>query len=275
MIKKFFKNSLLRNGLIFILFLSASAIMADLFCFYKANQIDPQALLRPPDFNHFLGTDQLGRDVFSRLVCGARISLAVGFLVIAISTLIGLIVGSLAGYYGGALDYLLMRATDITLCFPVFFLILSVVAMLEPSTFNIILILGLTGWTGQARLVRAEILSLKTREYILVAKATGASDAHIIIKHLIPNAMGPVIVTAVLGVAGAILAESSLSFLGIGIQPPTPSWGNMLSDAKATLGVAWWQSAFPGLAILLTIVGFHLTAEGLKDHFHGTSRVLS
>ncbi len=263
------KNKILLAGACLILTAIVLAVLAPWICPYAPDHIDSANLLCAPSARHWLGTDQLGRDVFSRLIYGARISLSVGFLVIAISTVIGLLVGSLAGYYGGFVDYVLMRATDAMLCFPVFFLILSVVAMLESSTFNIIMILGITSWMGQARLVRAEILSLKSREYILAAKAYGASDARVIVRHLVPNAMGPVFVTAVLGVAGAILAESSLSFLGIGIQPPTPSWGNMLSDAKATLGVAWWQSFYPGLAILWTIIGFHLVAEGLRGHMRG------
>jgi peptide/nickel transport system permease protein len=270
MIRKHSLNRSFLTGALMISSISLLALLAPMICAYAPDAIDGSNLLAPVNMQHLLGTDQLGRDLFSRLAHGARISLAVGFIVIALSTLIGLTIGSLAGYYGGAIDYLLMRLTDIMLCFPVFFLILSVIAMLEPSTFNIILILGLTSWTGQARLVRAEILSCKSREYVLIAKAMGASDAHLIIKHLIPNAMGPVIVASVLGIAGAILAESSLSFLGVGIQPPTPSWGNMLNDARATLGVSWWQSVFPGLAILWTIIGFHLMAEGLKSHFQGT-----
>ena len=272
MTKKLLKNKCFLAGTLMITSIVLAALLAPVICHHAPDTIDSLNLLSPLSHQHILGTDQLGRDLFSRLSYGARISLEVGFLVIILSTLIGLLIGSLAGYYGGIIDYALMRFTDIMLCFPVFFLILSVVAMLEPSTFNIILILGLTSWTGQARLVRAEILSLKSREYVLVAKAMGASDGYLIIKHLIPNAMGPVIVTSVLGIAGAILAESSLSFLGVGIQPPTPSWGNMLNDARATLGVAWWQSAFPGIAILWTIIGFYLIAEGLKNYLRGTAR---
>jgi peptide/nickel transport system permease protein len=271
MIKELIKNKSLLTGALMICLITLVALFAPLICHDAPDHIDGSSLLSPLSRQHILGTDQLGRDLFSRLSYGARISLAVGFLVIIISTLIGLVIGSMAGYYGGAIDYALMRTTDIMLCFPVFFLILAVVAMLEPSTFNIILILGLTSWTGQARLVRAEILSLKSREYILIAKAMGARDGYLIVRHLIPNAMGPVIVTSVLGIAGAILAESSLSFLGVGIQPPTPSWGNMLNDARATLGVAWWQSAFPGMAILWTIIGFYLLAEGLKNYFRRTA----
>jgi peptide/nickel transport system permease protein len=186
MIRKLIKNKNFLAGALMVFSMALLAFLAPLICSYAPDRIDGTSLLSPVSAQHPLGTDQLGRDVLSRLAYGARISLTVGFMVIILSTSIGLAIGSLAGYYGGAVDYTLMRLTDIMLCFPVFFLILSVVAMLEPSTFNIILILGLTSWTGQARLVRAEILSLKNREYVLMAKATGAPDAYLIIKHLIP-----------------------------------------------------------------------------------------
>ena len=265
------KTSLFRNrnfcfGFIIISFFTLVAICAPLFCSFSPNEFHANDLLLKPSLKYLMGTDQLGRDVFSRLIFGARISLSVGFNVILISTVIGVFVGILGGYYGGIIDYCLMRITDIMLCFPVFFLILSVIAMLEPSVFNIILILGLTSWMGQARLMRAEVLSLKNKEFVLAAKAYGASDFIIMLRHLIPNALGPILVSAVLGVANAILAESSLSFLGLGVQPPTPSWGNMLGDAKTTLGIAWWLSIFPGLAILLAILGYNLLAEGVREY---------
>ena len=182
-----------------------------------------------------------------------------------ISVLVGLSLGSIAGYLGGLWDSLIMRFSDIMLCFPAFFLILAIAAVLEPSMLNIILVIGLTGWMGVVRLVRAEILSLKEREFILAARAIGAGNSRIILRHLIPNALGPVIVNAALGVAGAILLESSLSFLGLGIQPPNPSWGNILAESKAVMGAAWWMSLFPGLAILVTVLGFNLIGEGLRE----------
>jgi peptide/nickel transport system permease protein len=157
-----------------------------------------------------------------------------------------------------------MRSADIMLCFPTFFLILAIVAIVEPSIYNIMFVIGLTSWMGPARLIRGEILSLKEREFIQAERALGASDARIIIRHLIPNAIGPVLVNATLGVAGAILLESSLSFLGLGVQPPIPSWGNILIESKSTLGIAWWITLFPGLAIMVTILGFNFIAEGLK-----------
>jgi peptide/nickel transport system permease protein len=177
---------------------------------------------------------------------------------------IGLIFGSISGFYGGLIDSAIMRFVDIMLCFPTFYLILAVAAILGPSIFNIMIIIGLTSWMGSARLIRGEILSLKEREFIQAERAIGASNFRIIVRHLIPNAIGPVLVNATLGIAGAILVESGLSFLGLGVQPPTPSWGNILIESKSTLGVAWWITVFPGFAILITILGFNFIAEGLK-----------
>jgi peptide/nickel transport system permease protein len=184
---------------------------------------------------------------------------------VGIATLIGIVLGALAGYYGRWTDSIIMRFVDIMLCFPTFFLILAVIAFLEPSIWNIMIIIGLTGWMGVARLVRAEFLSLRERDFVQAARALGASDARIIFRHLLPNALSPVLVSATLGVAGAILTESALSFLGIGVQPPTPSWGNMLISGKQTLGAAWWLSVFPGLAILVTVLGYNLLGEGIRD----------
>jgi peptide/nickel transport system permease protein len=227
--------------------------------------IDIGQQLQPPAWDHPMGTDDLGRDVLTRILYGARISLLVGFVAVGIATFIGVVVGALAGYYGGWVDNLIMRFVDIMLCFPTFFLILAVVAFLEPSIWNIMIIIGLTGWMGVARLVRAEFLSLREREFVLAARACGARDGRIIFRHLLPNALSPVLVSATLGVAGAILTESALSFLGIGVQPPTPSWGNMLIAGKQTLGTAWWLSVFPGLAILVTVLGYNLLGEGIRD----------
>src|SRR5512145_3026474 len=227
--------------------------------------IDIARRLQSPSWSYPLGTDDLGRDVLARIFYGARISLLVGFVAVGISTLIGILLGALAGYYGRWIDALIMRFVDIMLCFPSFFLILAVIAFLEPSIWNIMIIIGLTSWMGVARLVRAEFLSLRERDFVLAARALGARDSRIIFRHILPNALSPVLVSATLGVAGAILTESALSFLGIGVQPPTPSWGNMLIAGKQTLGTAWWLSAFPGLAILVTVLGYNLLGEGIRD----------
>ncbi len=232
--------------------------------------VDPAAInieqaLLPPSLSHPFGTDDLGREVFVRMLYGARISLLVGFVAVGISTLVGIVLGSLAGYYGGWVDAIVMRFVDIMLCFPTFFLILAVIAFLEPSIWNIMIVIGFTSWMGIARLIRAEFLSLRQRDFVLAAQALGASDIRLIFRHILPNAMSPVLVSATLGVAGAILTESALSFLGIGVQPPTPSWGNMLIVGKQTLGSAWWLSVFPGLAILITVLGYNLLGEGVRD----------
>ncbi|MBI4644049.1 MAG: ABC transporter permease, partial [Deltaproteobacteria bacterium] len=173
--------------------------------------------------------------------------------------------GALAGYYRGWVDQALMRLVDVMLCFPVFFLILAVIAFLGPSIWNIMVVIGLTGWMGVARLVRAEFLSLREREFVVAARSLGASDARLICRHLLPNALTPVMVSATLGVAGAILTESALSFLGLGVQPPTPSWGNILTMGKDNIEIAWWLSVFPGLAILVTVMSYNLLGEGIRE----------
>ncbi|ORJ61541.1 oligopeptide ABC transporter permease [Geothermobacter hydrogeniphilus] len=232
---------------------------------YEPGAIQISERLQGPSLQHWFGTDDLGRDVLARIFYGARISLLVGFVAVGIASLIGTALGALAGYYGGWWDAVIMRFVDIMLCFPSFFLILAVIAFLEPSIWNIMIIIGLTGWMGVARLVRAEFLSLREREFVQAARALGASDFRVIFRHVMPNALSPVLVSATLGVAGAILTESALSFLGIGVQPPTPSWGNMLIAGKQTLGTAWWLSVFPGLAILITVLGYNLLGEGIRD----------
>mgnify|MGYP001617064275 CR=1 FL=1 len=259
-------NLKLLSGAMIILILAVVAIFAPFFTKHNPLTISTEDAILAPSSAHLFGTDQLGRDLFSRMIYGARVSLLVGVVSIGIATLVGLLLGSLAGFFGGLLESLVMRFTDIILCFPAFFLILSVAAILEPSIFNIMLIIGLTNWMPVARLVRAEILSLKEREFILAARVMGSGNTRIIIRHLIPNALTPIIVNATLAIAGAILLESSLSFLGLGIQPPNPSWGNILAESKSTLGVAWWLSLFPGLAILFTVLGFNLLGEGLREY---------
>ncbi|HKJ05353.1 MAG TPA: ABC transporter permease [Geopsychrobacteraceae bacterium] len=253
--------------------LSGGLIVLGMFVLAAAASLvsgDPAAInvsqsLLPPSFEHPLGTDDLGRGVLLRLLYGARISLLVGFVAVGISCLIGIFLGALAGYYGGWIDTVVMRFVDIMLCFPTFFLILAVIAFLNPSIWNIMIVIGMTSWMGVSRLIRAEFLTLRERDFVQAARALGASDFRLIFRHILPNALSPVLVSATLGVAGAILTESALSFLGIGVQPPTPSWGNMLITGKQTLGSAWWLSVFPGLAILITVLGYNLLGEGIRD----------
>jgi peptide/nickel transport system permease protein len=253
-------------GALVVLSLFAISWLAPVISPHDPDEIRIISRFKPPGTpGHPLGTDSLGRDVMSRMIWGSRVSLKVGFVAVGLSTLIGLFLGALSGYKGGLVDALVMRFCDLMLCFPSMFLILAVIAMLEPSIWNVMAVIGLTSWMGVARLVRAELMSLKGRDFALAAKVLGASDFRIIWRHLLPNAMGPVLVTATLGVAGAILTESSLSFLGLGVQPPTPTWGAILSDGKNYLERAWWLSLYPGLAILVTVLSYNLLGEGLRE----------
>jgi peptide/nickel transport system permease protein len=262
---RFRRNRLAMSGLLMVGGLFLVSLAAPWLAPYDPSFIDLKQVLMPPSADHWLGTDPLGRDVLSRIIYGSRVSLKVGFVAVGLATLIGLIVGALAGYYGGWVDLALMRFVDLMLCFPSFFLILAVIALLEPSIWNIMVVIGVTGWMGVARLVRAELLSLKERDFVLAARALGASDARLILRHLLPNALAPVMVSATLGVAGAILTESALSFLGLGVQPPTPSWGNILTAGKDNIEIAWWLSVFPGLAILITVMSYNLLGEGIRE----------
>ncbi len=258
-------NRLAMAGLVVVLTLLVVAFLAPWLTTHDPNAIDVDAILLPPSLSHPFGTDELGRDVFSRMIMGSRVSLEVGLVSAGVATLLGVVLGALAGFYGGWVESAIMRFTDMMLCFPTFFLILAVIALLEPSIINIMAVIGLTSWMGVARLVRAEFLSLKQREYVVAAKSLGAGDLRIIFRHILPNAMAPVLVAATLGVAGAILVESGLSFLGLGVQPPAASWGNILNQGKANIEIAWWLSLFPGLAILVTVLGYNLLGEGIRD----------
>jgi peptide/nickel transport system permease protein len=259
------RNRMAMIGLALVLGLFVVSIFAPWLAPYDPNRIDLKQVLMPPSHAHLLGTDTLGRDVLSRIIFGSRVSLKVGFVAVGLATLIGLLVGALAGFYGGWIDSALMRLVDLMLCFPAFFLILAVIAVLEPSIWNIMAVIGLTGWMGVARLVRAEFLTLREREFVTAARALGAGDTRLILRHMLPNALAPVMVSATLGVAGAILTESALSFLGLGVQPPTPSWGNILTAGKDNIEIAWWLSVFPGLAILVTVMSYNLLGEGIRE----------
>jgi peptide/nickel transport system permease protein len=263
--QQFKQNKMAVAGGILVVLLFIVSLLAPWIAPYDPNAIDLKNVLAEPSAKHWFGTDQLGRDVMSRMVWGAGVSLKVGFVATGIAILIGTILGAVSGYYGKWIDAAIMRFVDIMLCFPTFFLILAVIALLEPSIWNIMIIIGLTGWMGITRLVRADFISLKERDFVQAARAIGASDMRIIFVHMLPNAMAPVLVTATLGVAGAILTESALSFLGIGVQPPTPSWGNILTAGKDNIDIAWWLSLYPGLAILITVLGYNLLGEGIRD----------
>ncbi|CAO0821741.1 Oligopeptide transport system permease protein AppC [Desulfarculales bacterium] len=258
-------NRLAMAGLLVVACLVLVAVCAPWLAPFDPNQIDVKFILLPPSWTHPFGTDELGRDVFSRMIFGARVSLQVGFVAAGLATLVGVALGAMAGYYGGWWEAGIMRFTDMMLCFPTFFLILTVIALLDPNILNIMVVIGLTSWMGVARLMRAEFLTLKEREYVVAVKSLGAGDLRIIFRHILPNAMAPVLVALTLGVAGAILTESGLSFLGLGVQPPEPSWGNILNQGKDNIETAWWLSLYPGLAILVTVLGYNLLGEGIRD----------
>lgn len=261
----FKQNRLAVAGLAIILVVFFIAGTASLIAPYDPGKTNVSKKLKSPSAEHLLGTDQLGRDVFSRMLYGSRISLSVGLVAVAISLVIGVFVGAIAGYYGRWADAVLMRFVDIMLCFPSFFLILTVVALLGPSMLNVMVVIGITSWMGTSRFVRAEFLSLRERDFVQAARALGMKDRRIIFRHILPNSLAPVFVTATLDVATAVLVEAGLSFLGFGVQPPAPSWGNILTEGRTYIFDAWWLTVFPGFAILLTVLSFNLLGEGLRD----------
>ena len=245
--------------------LVALAVLAPVLAPWDPNKPDTRRILAGPSASHWLGTDQLGRDVLSRVLYGARISLAVGFISVGIAAVIGIILGSAAGYHGGLADAVIMRLVDLMLVFPRFFLLLAVLAFLQPSIWTIMAVIGVTGWMGVARLVRAEFLTLKEREFVIWSESVGASASRVIFRHILPNAMAPVLVAMTLGIPAAILTESGLSFLGLGVQPPYATWGNILNDGKDSIEIAWWMTVYPGLAILVTVLSYNLLGEGIRD----------
>lgn len=263
--RRFSKNKLSVVGAIIVLALITTSLFASVIAPYDPTSIDVYNVLSPPSRAHMLGTDELGRDLLSRIIWGSRVSLKVGFVAVGIAIMIGVLIGSIAGFYGGRVDALLMRFVDMMLAFPTFFLILAVIAILEPNIFTIMAVIGITGWMDVARLVRAEFLTLKERDFVDAARSLGIRNRRLIVRHILPNALSPVFVAATFGVAGAILTESGLSFLGLGVQPPDPSWGNILTAGKDNIEIAWWLSVYPGLAILVTVLSYNLVGEGLRD----------
>ncbi len=263
--RRFSRNRLSVAGALIVVALLTTSLLAPVIAPYDPTSIDVYNVLSPPSRAHWLGTDELGRDLLSRIIWGSRVSLKVGFVAVGIAISIGILIGSLAGFYGGRVDAVLMRFVDMMLAFPTFFLILAVIAILEPNIFTIMAVIGVTGWMDVARLVRAEFLTLKERDFVDAARALGIQNKRLILRHILPNAISPVFVAATFGVAGAILTESGLSFLGLGVQPPDPSWGNILTAGKDNIEIAWWLSLYPGLAILITVLSYNLVGEGLRD----------
>ncbi|MGG1962719.1 oligopeptide ABC transporter permease [Bacillus pumilus] len=265
--EKFFKNKLAVAGSVILLIIIFSAIFAPVIAPYAPEHQDLLKRLQPPSAEHFMGTDKFGRDIFSRVLYGARVSLLVGFVSVIGAITIGTVVGAVAGYFKGFVDSLLMRFVDVVLSIPDIFLLITLVTIFKPGIDKLILIFALTGWTTTARLIRSEFLSLRTREFVLAARTIGTKNHVIIFSHILPNCIGPIIVSATLKVGSVILAESTLSYLGFGIQPPTASWGNMLQDAQnfSIMVQAWWYPLFPGLLILLTVLCFNFLGDGLRD----------
>lgn len=256
-----------RLGIAVVLVMLIMALFAPLLARHDPNAIDLISLLEPPSRVHWLGTDIQGRDVWARLVYGARISLAVGVVSQSVALVLGVALGLVAGFYGEWVDEAIMRLADVTLAFPTLLLLIALAAALQPSVGVIFVAIGVVGWAGMARLVRGQVLVVRQLEYVQAARALGGRDRRIMLRHVLPNVIAPVIIAATLGVAGAIMAEAALSFLGLGVQPPTPSWGNMIADGRDLdqLRHAPWTSLAPGLAIGAAVLGFNLLGDALRD----------
>lgn len=260
------RNKVALLGALIVVILLFTALAAPLIAPYDpVHDGSLKERLQPPSSKHWLGTDKLGRDIFSRIVYGARISVEVGVISVGIALIVGTLMGALGGYYGGWLDSILMRIVDIMLAFPSVLLAIAIMAVLGPSLENAMVAIGLVNVPSFARVVRSTVLAVKATEYIEAAKAIGARDARIIFRHILPNCIAPIIVTATLGIGTAILDAAGLSFLGLGAQPPTPEWGAMLADTRDLLLKAPWVAIFPGIAIMLNVLGFNLLGDGLRD----------
>jgi peptide/nickel transport system permease protein len=254
-------------GMVVLIVLTAAAVGAPLIARHDPYRTDIASYRQGPSATHILGSDSSGRDVFSRMLYAGRISLSVGLVAVSIYTAIGLLLGALAGYYGGKVDTVIMRFTDTVLAFPALIVIITVVSILGPSVWNVMLVIGLLGWPPIARILRGQFLTLREREFVLASRTVGVSNGRIIFRHLLPNAIAPVIVAATFGMANAILLEAGLSFLGLGVQPPTPSWGNMLSDAQSitVLQSMPWLWVPPGIMIALAVLSINFIGDGLRD----------
>jgi peptide/nickel transport system permease protein len=270
--RRFRRSRLALASLVYVSVVAAIALFAPLLAnarsavvSHSPDKVDIAHRLQPPSPEHRLGTDELGRDVLARMIHGARVSLTVGLLATFISLFVGCVLGALAGYYGGAIDWIVSRTIEIVLCFPFLFLVLGIVALFKASLLTIMIALGITSWTTEARFVRGEFLRIRELDFAQAARASGARDPRIIFRHLLPNALAPVLVSASFGVASAILTESALSFLGFGIQVPTSSWGGMLAEAEDYLEYAWWLVLFPGLAIFSTVAALNIVGDRFRD----------
>lgn len=266
-LQRFIRNKRAVIGALLLLLFTFIALFAPQIAPFSAETQNIVDRLKPPGGEYFMGTDQLGRDIFSRSIYATRISMPIGIFAMFVSLTVGVSIGMISGYFGGAVDNILMRLTDMLLAFPIFFLLLTVTTLFGRSLEVLTLLLGLTSWGVVARVIRSQVLSLKEKEFIEAAHSLGASHTQILMKHILPNTMPLIIVDATLRVALVILIEGSLSFLGVGIQPPTPSWGNMVADGNALLRRAWWVSVFPGVFLFLCSMSFNLVGDGLRDAF--------
>lgn len=264
-VKKLFKHKGAVIGTVIILAFIFTAIFAPWLTSYDYDKPNSAAVLKAPCREHIFGTDEFGRDIFTRIVYGARISLKVAFVAVVISLIIGTVLGAIAGYYGGVVDYIISSITDIAWAFPTSLLAIAFIATLGPGLQNVIIAIALASWAGYCRVVRAQFLSIKQREFIEAARVLGMSDARIIFRHILPNSLTPIVVMATLELPKAIVVEASLSFLGLGAQPPQPSWGAILDSGKGLIGQAPWVSFFPGLMIMLVVLGFNLFGDALRD----------
>ncbi len=266
-VRRFRKHRLAQFGLVMLMVLGLAAIFAPIISSYTFDGQDSALLGQPtaPNFKHLLGTDQLGRDNFTRILHGARVSLLVGLSSALIATFLGTLIGALAGFYGAWVDSVLMRFTDVVLSIPILPLVIALSGFLRPSLPLLVLIIGGLGWMGTARLVRSQFLSLRNTDYVEASKALGGSNSRIMFRHILPNAIGPIVVSTTLAVGGAIILESALSFFGLGVQPPTPTWGNLLTGSSDFLETAPWLAAFPGLFILITVLSVNFLGDGLRD----------
>jgi peptide/nickel transport system permease protein len=267
--KRLKRNKMAVGALFLLLFFILMSLAAPLISPYDRDQIDMANAYNKPSMEHWLGTDDLGRDTFTRLLYGGRVSLSVGLVSTAISLLIGVFLGAIAGYAGGWVDNLIMRIVDVVMCFPFFVIAIAIAAVLGPSIYNVMLISGILSWTKICRIVRAEVMAIKGREFIEAAVSLGLESWEIIVKHILPNILAPIIVYATLGIATGILSEAGLSFLGLGVKQPQPSWGNMLASAQSlrSLRLHWWLWITPGLMVLSTILSINILGDGLRDAF--------
>jgi peptide/nickel transport system permease protein len=270
--EQFKKHKVALVAAVIMLLIIVLVYLAPLIAPYKFDAIDMKFIRKPPTLKHIMGTDDLGRDLFTRLLFGGQISMSIGIFSALVGTIFGSILGATAGYYGGRIDNILMRFTDIAYSIPSLPLLIILSAYTKSSIPIMILVIGLLSWMPTARVVRGSVLSLKEQEYINAARMVGAKDFYIILRHILPNAMAPIIVGATLGVGGAIITESSLSFLGLGVMPPTPSWGNMLQDSQQTMATKPWLTIFPGLAILIIVLCINFVGDGLRDALDPTLR---